>query len=700
MAVSGKFSVGIDIGGTFTDIALIGDGGEIHTHKLLSTPQDYSIAIANGIEQLLDAQEIDASDIGLIIHATTVATNTILEFKGAKTALITTEGFRDVLEMRRLRIPVLYDLRFRKPPPLVPRRRRFELAERLDSNGQVLRAMNEEDLREIVAALKEEGVESVAICLIHAHANSDHERRIESFLAKELGDQIYLSRSSEVLPEIREYERSSTTVVNAYVGPVVASYLHSISRNLKKIGVECPLQIMHSAGGVMSVDLAVRKPSHLVESGPAAGVIAAARLAEASSRPNVISFDMGGTTAKAALVEGGKPTRTAEYEVGAGINLCSKLVKGGGYPIKLPFIDVSEIGAGGGSIVSVSEDGRISVGPESAGAEPGPVAYGRGGTEPTITDALIAMGYINPKNIVGGKFDLDREAAIAAIQEKVAARIGKGADETAHGILTLAVATMTRAIKAVSTYQGRDPRSFSLVAFGGNGPVVAAEIARSLNMAEVIIPPAAGVFSAVGLLFSDVEYELVRSVFGRDAGHDAAALSAIYHEMAQEARHALIEEGYSPQTIQIEQMADIRYAGQAYELTIAAKFDENDALDIEAMGTFFGYEHERTYGHKSDTDPFQIISLKTIARVPNLYQIRDSQLQSNHAGKSGCRSVYFGHQEQWLDTPVCARGEIPKIPRSGPLVIEEFDSTCVVPPDARVHLDDAGNVIIRFGEEE
>ncbi|HEV3007924.1 MAG TPA: hydantoinase/oxoprolinase family protein, partial [Burkholderiales bacterium] len=498
-----RYVLGCDIGGTFTDIVLRG-AGAVRTLKVSSTPDDYSRAILGAVREIRDSFGIEPRAIDAVVHATTVATNTILEHKGAKTALVTTEGFRDVLEMRRLRIPVMYDLQYDKPPPLVPRRLRYELAERMGPRGEVKKPLDEAQARALAKKLMDEGVESVAICLLHSYANPAHEQRAAELLRGELNGRTYVTLSSDILPEIREYERTSTAVVNAYIGPIVRHYVSSLSRQLKSAGVEGPLHIMQSNGGTMSAAAAGEKPAFLVESGPAAGVIACADIARSAGLGNVISFDMGGTTAKAAIVEDGEPARTTEYEVGAGINVSSKLVKGGGYAIKLPFIDVSEIGAGGGSIVSLDAAGSIKVGPQSAGAVPGPACYGLGGKEATFTDAAVVLGYLNPQYLVGGKLSIDSRLSQEAITRKIAAPLGLDIHKAAHGVYAIAVATMTRAVKAVSTYRGRDPRDFALVAFGGNGPVVAVAIARELEMRRVLIPPAPGVFSAAGLLFSNV----------------------------------------------------------------------------------------------------------------------------------------------------------------------------------------------------
>jgi len=684
-----QYVLGCDIGGTFTDVVLRG-GGTVRTLKLPSTPEDYSRAILAAVRDIKDRFGVEARDISAVVHATTVATNTILEHKGAKTALLTTEGFRDVLEMRRLRIPVMYDLQYDKPPPLVPRRLRFELGERLGPRGEVKKPLSDEEVRTVAKRLLDEGVESVAVCLLHSYANADHEQRVAEILKKET--RAYVSVSSQILPEIREYERTSTAVVNAYIGPVVRHYVTSLSSQLKKAGVDGPLHIMQSNGGTMSAAAAADKPAFLVESGPAAGVIACADIARSAGLGNVISFDMGGTTAKAAIVEDGEPARTTEYEVGAGINVSSKLVKGGGYAIKLPFIDVSEIGAGGGSIVSIDAAGAIKVGPRSAGAVPGPACYGLGGGEATFTDAVVTLGYLNQTHLVGGRLAIDASLSRKAIETRVAQPLGLSPLEAAQGVYRIAVATMTRAVKAVSTYRGRDPRDFGLVAFGGNGPVVAVAIARELQMRRVLIPPAPGVFSAAGLLFSNVEHTQQRSVVRRTT--DVQGLPLLFRDLESSVRKEMQKEAIPDSRVTVKHLADLRYTGQAFELTVPAQ-----GADIKTIEAAFHAEHARTYGHSSPGDPVDLINIRVIASAaPESKQglaegLRDATAEASAPSR---RQACFGGK--LVDTPVISRAALTGKPLSGPLIIEEFDATCVVPPGAMASLDAHGNILIDAGD--
>ncbi|WP_310782792.1 hydantoinase/oxoprolinase family protein [Candidatus Palauibacter polyketidifaciens] len=684
--------VGVDVGGTFTDVVLLGDDGRMVARKVSSTPEDYSRGIAEGVAAALADCGAAPGDVTSVVHATTVATNTILEQKGARTGLITTRGFRDVLEMRRLRIPVMYDLQYEKPPPLVPRHLRREVDERLGPDGAVRRELDPASLDAAVAELRREGVEAAAVSLLHAYANPAHEREVAAHLREAFPNGLYITCSSDILPEIREYERTSTAVVNAYIGPVVQRYMETLLDRLRELGVDCPVHIMQSSGGVMSVEAAGRKPACMVESGPAAGVMACARLARGAGLDNLISFDMGGTTAKAAMVEGGQAAKTTEFEVGGGINLSSKLIKGGGYPVKLPFVDVSEIGAGGGSICRVDGVGHTSVGPQSAGAVPGPVCYDLGGVDPTLTDALVAIGYLNPGYLVGGSLPLNTAKALAVLEEKVARPLDRPVAEAAHGVLALACSTMTRAVKAVTTYRGRDPRDFVLAAFGGNGPVLGVEIARALQIRRVLVPPVPGVFSALGLLYSDAEQEFIQTVMIRAEGADADAVAAAFDSLEAEARAAMIADGFPAEAVTVERLADLRYAGQAYELTVPVA---PGTPDLEAMARAFDREHERTYGHPSEGDPVDLVNVKVLARVAvDATEPSRRLLPAPPATLGAPRDVYFGPADGTLETAVVARTDLTGDWRDGPVIVEEYDATCVVPPSCRARLDAFGNIDI------
>ncbi|WP_419950061.1 hydantoinase/oxoprolinase family protein [Candidatus Palauibacter sp.] len=686
------YRVGVDVGGTFTDVVLLGDDGRMVARKVSSTPEDYSRGIAEGVAAALADCGATPRDVASVVHATTVATNTILEQKGARTGLITTRGFRDVLEMRRLRIPVMYDLQYEKPPPLAPRHLRREVDERLGPDGTVRRALDPASLDAAIAELRREGVEAAAVSLLHAYANPAHERQVAERLREAFPNGLYVTCSSDILPEIREYERTSTAVVNAYIGPVVQHYMETLLGRLEDLGVDCPVHIMQSSGGVMSVESAGRKPACMVESGPAAGVMACARLARSTGIDNLISFDMGGTTAKAAMVEGGQAAKTTEFEVGGGINLSSKLIKGGGYPVKLPFVDVSEIGAGGGSICRVDGVGHTSVGPQSAGAVPGPVCYDLGGVDPTLTDALVAIGYLNPDYLVGGSLPLNAPKALAVLEDKVARPLGRPLQEAAHGVLALACATMTRAVKAVTTYRGRDPRDFVLAAFGGNGPVLGVEIARALRIRRVLVPPVPGVFSALGLLYSDAEQEFSQTVMIRADVAEPKTVADAFASLEAEARAAMVADGFPAEAVAVERLADLRYAGQAYELTVPVA---PGTPDLVAMARAFDREHERTYGHPSEGDPVDLVNVKVLARVSVRAADPNRHLLPPPPATLGApRDVYFGPADGTRETPVVTRTGLSADWTEGPVIVEEYDATCVVPPGCRARLDALGNIDI------
>ena len=464
------YRLGVDIGGTFTDIALIDEAtGQIYTGKVSSTPQDPSGGFMEAVQRLLAKQQIAAQDVAYIVHGTTVATNAIIEGKVAPTGFITTEGFRDMLEIARQIRPTLYDLQFEKPRPLVPRHHCFGVPERLDAQGQVLAPLDEDALRRVANKLRDEGVEAIAVCFLHAYANPAHERRAGEIIA-EVFPEAVVSLSAEVAPEFREYLRASTTVINSCIRPVVARYLQRIEDRLAQTGIAAELLVMQSSGGVYTFAAARQKPVYMVESGPAAGVIAAAHLGQARGYDQVISFDMGGTTAKVGLIQGGTPNVTKDYEVGTTAQTGVGATRGAGYPIRTPVIDLVEIGAGGGSIAWVDPGGILRVGPQSAGADPGPACYGQGGTQPTVTDANLVLGRLNPSYFLGGEIALDPTAAQRAIEQHCAQPLGMDLVEAAHGIVEIANTAMVNALRLVSVQRGYDPRDFALVAFGGAGP--------------------------------------------------------------------------------------------------------------------------------------------------------------------------------------------------------------------------------------
>lgn len=694
-----SFRIGVDIGGTFTDVVALTSDGQMLTHKISSTPDDYGRAVAEGIAALVALNGLDMTRASDIVHATTVATNAVLEDRGARTALVTTEGFRDVLEFRRVRFPELYNLAYRKPKPLVPRRLRLEVRERLAADGTIRTPLDEASVAAVAEKLIEAGVEAVAICLLHSYQNPEHEKRVEDTLRNLLPKDVFISCSYNILPEIREYERTSTTVVNAFLGPVMTHYLDQLQSRLSDIGLNKPLYVMQSGGGQMSVSAAAEKPAYLVESGPAAGVVAAAYVAKQLGLDQIITLDIGGTTAKTSIVENGEPVKTGEFEVGAGINLSSNLVKGAGYAIKLPFIDVSEIGSGGGSKVWFDNGGLLKVGPESAGSVPGPVCYGQGGTQVTFTDAVLALGYLNPEHLVGGALKLDLEAASAALEAQVCGILKQSLHESAFGIFTVAVTNMVRAVKSVTTYRGRDPRDFTLIAFGGNGPGVAVAIAEELGVRRVLIPPNPGVLSAHGLLVAENTHDSVRSMQGLLGQIADATIQDGFRAMAGNATANLIAQGFGADRIKTLHQADLRYAGQAFELTVSADHTGGFA-DTSVLAIRFHDEHERTYGHKSPDQPVEIVNIRVVARVsPQEDNTVAICSQAASPLPFGMRAAYFGPKVGLTQTKIATdRYSLGAEGVQGPLIIEEYDATTVVPPGWQAALDGGGNLVLSKGE--
>jgi len=692
------YRVGVDIGGTFTDIVLLGDDGTVHTEKISSSVDNYARAIVEGLGHVLRDAGIVPEALSEIRHGTTVASNAILEHKGAKVGLITTKGFRDVLEIRTLRMPRLYDIAWEKPPPLVERYLRRVVDERVDAKGHVERALDTADAEAQVDALLAEKVEAVAVCLINSFDNPAHELAIKEIVRRKAPG-LPVCISYEVLPEIKEYERTSTTVINAYVIGIVGTYLAALRKSLDEARIRAPLLLMQSNGGLTTDKAAAERPIHIIESGPAGGVVGAQALARTIELGKIITFDMGGTTAKASMVEDGEVTRAQEYAVGAGIMIGSRLLTGAGYTLKVPAIDLAEVGAGGGSHIWIDAGGALQVGPESAGAVPGPVCYDAGGEVPTITDANVILGYLNPNHLIGGALKLNAAKARRAFAAKIAEPLDLAIEDAAYGAHEIAASNMIRAIKAVSTERGRDPREFALFAFGGNGPLFAAGMARSLGIARVIVPPAPGLFSSFGLLYADVEHHYSRTFRRLLRGSDLAEIDAAWKDLAGQATAQLESEGFSGKTARLRRSGALHYKGQSFELVVAVPDGPFDAGAAAHLEEAFGQEHERTYGHRAGPEePVELVSIQVVGQglrqgtgVPERVQ------QSRADGAAGAaRRAYFGATHGWLEAPVLGRSAL-AARRAGPLIVEEYDATCVVPPDAAAELDAAGNIVIEIG---
>lgn len=693
---TGNWRLGVDIGGTFTDIVLTSGDGTYVSLKVSSTPDDYSRGILEGTLALLARHAVDRNQVAELVHGTTVATNAIVENRGAQTALITTRGFRDVLELRRLRVPELYSLNYEPPKALVERRLRLEVDERIDSGGNVVTLLDEKSVHAAIDRIEGDGATAVAVCLLHSYRNPAHERRVGELIRARLPD-VYLSLSIEVLPEIREYERTSTTVVNSYIGPIVQRYLASLRRRLSSAGLAARLRIMQSNGGIMSAGAAETMPAQIVESGPAAGVVGVYHAAQRAGLKNVISFDMGGTTAKASMIEGGNRSLTTEYEVGGGISLSSRLIKGRGYALKLPVIDIAEVGAGGGSIVWIDRGGALKVGPRSAGAVPGPACYATGGDDPTVTDANVVLGYVNPEALAGGSVPIYPERARQALKDRIASPLGLSVADAALGTHAVANNTMIRALKAVSTYRGRDPRDFDLYAFGGNGGIHGPGIARLLGMKRVIVPPSPGVFSAVGLLEAEPEYQFVRTLIGRVDSLDPETVDRAFSELEEKAARFAHEEGVDASRNQVSRAADLKYAGQNFELTVPFEGASWSSDSAERLARAFHAEHLRTYGHNAGAEPVHMVNIRLQVRIPADFAQPLVPAAAGNAGAPRDRKVVFEGQKAPLSVPVLAtRADLGRPVARGPLLIEEYDATVVIPPDCGARLDERQNVVIEM----
>ena len=682
--------VAVDIGGTFTDIVVMSGDGVLHESKVSTTPDDPSRAVVAGLNALLRELAIPSSRVEEVLHGTTVGSNTILQRSGAKTGLITTRGFRDVLEIGRIRMPDMFDLTWDKPKPLVARRHRCEISERMAADGSVVEPLNEASVIAAGEQLTAAGIEAVAICLINSYRNATHEQRVEAILRQRWPD-LLVTASYAVLPERKEYERTSTTVVNAYLLVAMRSYLKNLEAGLGGIGVAAPIRVITSNGGMLAAQTACEKPVFVVASGPAGGVIGAARLGAARAEPDLIVFDMGGTTAKAVIVEDGRPSMTSEYEFRDGISTSSRFVKAGGYMLKVPAIDIAEVGAGGGSLAGIDPGGLLKVGPQSAGAVPGPACYGLGNSRPTVTDANVVLGLINPRALAGGRLAIDRSLSERAIVAHVGKPLGLSLEDAAHGIRAVANAAMARAIRAVTVERGRDPRDLALVAMGGNGGIHALDVARDLGIGRVVVPPLAGVFSAVGMLASDLEHIALDTVTRPLGELTTSDLKRTKAQLADAVARRLSADGFAGQRVALSWEADLRHEGQATELTVHYDGDDPGELAVR-----FVAEYLKTYGYR-DESAIELVKLRVVGRG-----LRERRLDFRHLAvesRAGApadrfRAIHFKRGAVPLETEVVARSALTALPRRGPLVIEEFDATTIVPPDASVHRDAMGNIVL------
>lgn len=683
--------VAADIGGTFTDLVVFDERtGTIGVAKALTTPR----AFAEGVMHTIRMGEVRLRDVRYFTHGTTIVINAITERKGVKTALVTTAGFRDVLEIGRGNRPDLYNMRFEKPRPFVPRRWRFEVRERIDRDGHVLQPLVADDLGPMVVRCRRDGIQAVAICLLHSYANPAHEDQCAAYLRERLPG-VAVSTSHEITREWREYERSNTAVLNAYVQPIVENYLGHLETALSRSGLTGELHIMQSNGGTTTFSAAKRRPIYLIESGPVAGVMGAAMVGQLIGAPNAISMDIGGTTAKCSLIEEGHPKVNTEYKL-----FKTRLFPG--YPIQVPVVDIVEIGAGGGSIAWLDQGGAFKVGPASAGADPGPACYGQGGTEPTVTDAKLLAGVINPDYFLGGRLRLDRELARRAMQ-KVADQLHTSVDEAATAVIRLVDANMINALKLVSVQRGYDPRDFVLVASGGGGPMHAAALGQDLGVREVIVPNYPSYFSALGMLLTEQRMDLVRTQLNRTTEVEMDDILRTFGELREEIEGRFRREGVAPEDLVFRHGLDARYHGQDHTVSIA--LDLNGETTIDAIEQMFHTAHKKLYTFELQETPIELVN----HRITGLHSTRRPELrrlQSTHASrpeKKGNRAVSFG-EAGVLTTAIYERDHLPVgLQCAGPAIVEEPSSTTLVYPGQWLEVDAFGQLRIhmrRYAGEE
>ncbi len=698
-----RFRAGVDVGGTFTDVVLVEEAtGEIHVAKVPTVPADPSQGCMDGIDKALGAFAVDPAAIVFTVHGTTIATNTIIEGKGAKAALVTSEGFRDVLEIAYQTRPAIYDIFYDRPKPLIPRYLCLGVPARMGPEGEEIVPLDEEALRRRARFFREQGVEAIAVAFLHSYLNPTHERRAAAVLAEECPD-IPVVLSSDVCPEYREYPRTSTTVVNTVLVPRVAPYVERLENRLDERGIKSGLHLMTSSGGIMAAATTKHQPVHLIESGPAGGVIGAVFVAQLSGYDNLLALDIGGTTAKAAVVNHGEPQIADEFEVGSSAVATVTGARGKGYPVRTPVISLVEVGAGGGSIANVDPGGALTVGPQSAGADPGPACYAKGGAEPTLTDANLVLGRINPDFFLGGEEKLDTGLAEQAMLRKVADPMRLDTIEAARSVIDIANARMTSALYFITVQQGIDPRDYVLVPSGGAGPMQAVAIARALGVGTVLVPPAPGVNSAVGLLATDLKHEVVRTFVTRADGADPAQLERVFGEMEAPTRALLREEGVPDDGVEVRREIDMCYFGQSYQLRVAMTIgiDEGTAA---AMSAAFHNRHQEVYGFcdRGGSTMFVNLRLTAIGKVerPRLRELPEASDSADRALK-GRRKVYFSGAGGMLDCDLYDRERLLFRDRlGGPAIIEQMDTTTVVPPDAAVAVDRYGNLEITVGSGE
>ena len=680
------YMIGVDVGGTFTDFSIFHEEtGELVHFKHSSTPEDSSKAILSGIMEIMKDRNIDPEQITYLAHGTTVATNALIEKKGGRLALVTTKGFKDLMEIGWQKRPSLYDLRKEKPVKLIPAGLVLEVEERILYDGTVKTALNEENVREVARYLKEQKVESVAVCTLFSFLNPEHELRIKEIIKEEY-PQVYISISYELVPEFREYSRMSTTVLNAYLGPVMQKYVRNFEQSVKKAGIKAAPYVTQSNGSIISIAETVDCPIRTAVSGPSAGIVGAIYIGNSRSINKIITFDMGGTSADVSLIENGKARLSNE-----------RLVEG--YPCRVPMIDIITVGAGGGSLAAVDAGGAMKVGPRSAGASPGPACYMRGGTKPTVTDANIVLGKLNQHKILGGRMDVDCSLAKAAIEKELSGPLGMSVEDAAAGIISVVNSNMIRAIRNVSVERGYDPREFTLMAFGGAGPLHACEIARDIGIRSVLIPPSPGTLCSLGLLMADTRFDNMRSKIMTAKRENAVAVREIFRELIADGSTMLDKEGIAPDARTFLCTVDCRYCRQNYEISVSVD-PAMDESEIDQLVRRFHEEHERQYGYRNAGTDIQMVNY----RVSSIGTITKPELSSVPMDENAplpepveVRNVRFDGQSAAGPTKVYKRSDlIPGNIVEGPAIIEQMDSTSVIPAGWSAQLDGSLNIFVQY----
>jgi len=691
--------VGVDIGGTFTDLLVLDESnGAFHIGKTLTTPDDPSRAVRTGLIELLQRHEIAPSRVQQLIHGTTLVTNALIERRGVPTALLTTKGFRDAVEIGHEHRYDLYDLFLELPKPLVRRRWRLEVDERVLADGTVERPVDPEEIRRLIAEMRAGGIEAVAVTLLHSYRFPDHERQIGEILARE-APEMTVSLSSDVVPEIREYERTSTTICNVYVRPVVDRYLARLEASLRELGVNCEMLVMLSSGGICTVETARQYPIRLVESGPAAGALAAAHLGQSIGVENLFSFDMGGTTAKACLIDGGEPLTSSDFEV----SRVYRFKKGSGFPVSVPVIEMIEIGAGGGSIASIDQLGLLKIGPRSAGAVPGPACYGQGGTEPTVTDADLVLGNLDPNFFLGGTMALDRAAAERAIEERVAKPLGLSITEAAWGIHQLVNENMASAARVHAIERGKDPRKYPIFAFGGAGPVHAFRVAKILHAPGLIVPAGAGVASTIGFLVAPLAFDFVRSSIARLDRLDWSDVNRLCAEMEYEGRDLLSRASVGADEMRIVRTVELRYVGQGHEVRVPVPDGELSDASLPVILESFESLYRHLYHRIAPGNPIESVSWRLVVSGPTpsvpLSRLGNSDGGTRSDPIKSYRDVFQPEAGAYVRTRVYDRYRLhPGDTVAGPAIVEERESTVVLGPSSVARVDDFLNLVVSFLE--